>query len=231
MKLLPSLSALLLMTLTAAAHADSMYSTAASFAAATNDMTDVTFNGLAPWGLAFESNGFTTGGASFSASGLSVMTVVDSQLVGLPAAAGDVLTFSYLGPTSLTIDLPASTSVAFDFGNLVCLDSPLTITLSDGYSTTIPNGQAVTTGSLDFVGFTSGSAITSVTLTMGDGLGSEVLDDVEYGKTVSAAASTPEPGSLLLAATGMVGAAGALYSASKRQMLVEERKSEEQMLG
>jgi len=134
--------------------------------------------------------------------------------------------FSYLGPDSLTIEVPASNSVAFDFGSLTCLQSPLTVTLSDGYSTTIPNGNALPSGTLDFVGFTSSTAITSITLSLADGLGSEVLDDVEYGKTVSAVASTPEPGSLLLAATGMVGAAGALYSAGKRQLPVEDKTTD-----
>lgn len=86
---------------------------------------------------------------------------------------------------------------------------------TDGYGTTISatlNGAVVETVTAesyrsdgrDFFGF-SGSALDGITVSVaGDGLA--VIDDLQFN--VLAAAAVPEPGSLAVLATGVLGAAG-----------------------
>jgi hypothetical protein len=116
-------------------------------------------------------------------------------------------------PSDLLVTLPsAETALGFDFASLYA-DDTATITLSDGSVQTVALPGAGGSGNpgdfsgLEFFGVTAPGGITSVDISLAAGTYGVVLTDLSYG---TAATATPEPGTLLLLGSGLVGLVGAV---------------------
>jgi hypothetical protein len=187
-----------------------IYSARSSFNAASTGNTIITFNGIAAPGsfVLFGVNGSTTlSGVTFTASGGNALFIVDLGFAPTiyntgSASAGGVLSSQnqISAPAILTIALPSPvTALGFDtntFPNAV-----VTVTLSDGeilsYTTIGSTGQ--------FFGFTTSVGITSLILSEPTNRAVAILniDDFTFGQ----ASAVPEPTTLLLLSTGLLGLA------------------------
>jgi PEP-CTERM motif len=186
-------------------RADSVYTDLAAFNAATHGNTTITFNGIAPPGdFVPEASPFTLGGASFSSS--SDLFVIDPGFYGYTYANAGFLSSDYQVPDVLTVQVPNVTAVGFDFGGLFGATSPFMVTLSDGTTMTISSSGSIAEGTLAFVGFTTTTPITSIVITLPDAPEFNAVDNFVYG---SSGPTVPEPASLGLMLTGLLGAAGA----------------------
>jgi hypothetical protein len=109
--------------------------------------------------------------------------------------------------TQLAITLPpgGATAIGLDYGSFALNPSPFLFTLSTGESFTM---TPVPFDNLGFLGFTSTSPITSLTILDSQSAAQEVpvLGDFSFG-TATPAAGVPEPSSLALLGLGTVGLA------------------------
>jgi PEP-CTERM motif-containing protein len=187
-----------------AANADAIYTSESAFDAATSGLTVIGFDGLAPSG-SFTSYGagpLTLDGVSFTGNGS--MFVIDPGFYG-SSYSHQVLNSDYATSAVNTImaaSLPNVTAVAFDFGGL--LGGPVTfnVTLSDGFTTPITTSDSLSGGDLSFVGFTSSVPLTSISLDMPDAPNYNAVAEFTTG---TAGAPVPEPASLTLLATALIG--------------------------
>lgn len=175
-----------------------------SFQAATNSATTFGFGGIAP------DNSFVFSAAGFTVGGVNFVDSVDSFVIGANAGFGTYGVPFFSGQNTdgtvneVTVTLGAArTAFAFDFGSYLNTDLPILIALSTGdtFNTALP--AALNTPS--FIGFTSTVPITSLTLIQSTN-GSGGLDILDFTvATVNGGQSVPEPASLLLIATALVG--------------------------
>jgi hypothetical protein len=220
----PLLSAagfIILAASTLSAHADGLYTTQASFNAATTGGATVTFGSLITDNTANQVSppAITVGGVGFgidtSTSNGNLYEIGANYGSGHYGADATLSSqASTTGINNLVITLPTeetTISVLFNgFENLnsVFTPEPITITLSDGQSWTVADPAA--NGSYVFLGITANTPITSLELTDADVAGNTTLNVAQVQYADSAAAVTPEPSSLFLLGTGLLGFGGLL---------------------
>ena len=187
----------------AQSKADTVYTSLSSFNAATSGNTTITFNGIAaPGGFVAETSPATFAGATFSTT--SSLFVIDPGFYGFSYSNGGFLNADFQQPDVITVTLPSVTAVGFDFGGLFGATGPYLATLSDGFSTSLSSSGSAASDNLSFVGFTSSTPLTSITLTLPDAPEYNAIDNFVYASAV------PEPGTLVLLATGLLGVAGGI---------------------
>jgi len=211
----------LLAASTGSAHADILYTTQASFNAATTGDTTVTLDSLITDNTASQVSppAITVGGVDF---GIDTSTSNGSLYeIGAEYGSGHYgadATLSSQGstidPNNLTIMLPTGeTAVSILFNGFVNTSGvftadPITVVFSDGTSTILTDTAA--DGSYLFLGVTSATPITSIELTDPASGGDATLNVAQVQYASSTVAATPEPSSFFLLGTGLLGFGGVL---------------------
>jgi hypothetical protein len=191
----------------AESKADSVYTSQGAFNAAISSSTVITFDGIAASGSYVNyPTGVTLSGVTFTANN-ETLYIIDPayNLAPYPSA---FLSDQFSSPDIIMATLPSATAVGFDFGGLLGPTGPFVLTLSDGFSTTVSNDFSILGGSLGFVGITSSTPLTSITITMSDSPNYNAIDNFTYGTAANSV--VPEPETFVLMATGLAGAAGTL---------------------
>ncbi len=181
-----------------------VYTNRATWLAASSGVTNADFNGIAPSGsfIGYGSGPAVIQGLTFTSN--DSMFVIDPAYYGFPYPDG-FFNADYSVPNLVTVDLPGSyTSVGFDFGGLFTGGASFDVTLVGVGTFTVSATGSTQDGVLDFAGFTSTAAFSSVILSMPDVPSYNAVDNFAYGTAV------PEPSSIALLGSGLFALAGGL---------------------
>ncbi|MGD0787616.1 MAG: PEP-CTERM sorting domain-containing protein [Terracidiphilus sp.] len=198
-----------------AAMADDFYNSSTAFANATTGMTTVGFPSPGYGGYSHLSSPYEVGAITYSWASPTGINLNDAAYYlvvdGLPANSNNYVSIFGDPPAdTVMIAFPASTAFSIDLGGTVHPNEDVTVTLSDGYSFpyTANSFASDGVGGSAFLGFTSPTLLTSATVSLEDtaGYNQGTIDGVAYG-TAGTPGPVPEPDSLLLLATGMLGIA------------------------
>jgi hypothetical protein len=180
------------------AKADAIYANRGAFDAATGPQTIITFDGIAPAGgyASYLTGPLSLSGVTFTGNGQ--MFVIDPGNYGFTYPNGGFLNSDYItSGDTITATLPSVEAVGFDFGSLFTVSAPVSFnfTLSDGFTYSASSTSSTEGGALDFIGFTSTTPLTSITIDMPDIPDYNAIDNFTFAQSVNAA---PEPSSLAL---------------------------------
>jgi PEP-CTERM motif len=172
------------------------YTDQAAFNAATTGLTTYNFEGIAPAG-SFVPGDVTIGGVTFTGgSGLDFAIDANAGLGQYGASFFSGQSFNPgVDPSEVVCTLSGASAFGFVYADYADAGgTPFTVSLSDGSSFTLttPFDAGLETG---FVGFLSSTPITSVKF---DDAGA-AFDVIQFARSV------PEPGPLVLMATGLLG--------------------------
>jgi len=191
------------------------YTDVLSFDAAVLPTSNYNFEGIAPAG--FSSSGdATVGGATFTTNVSSNNEFVLDGGAGFGnynASFFSGQSANGVDPSEVVCRLSGTTAIGFTYGDYSDLGgTPFTVTLSSGDSFVLntPLNPGYDTG---FVGFVSDAPITSVTFA-DNGSGFDVINFSESSRPTP----VPEPGTLALITTGLLGTA---LLGRRRRMTVE----------
>jgi hypothetical protein len=182
-----------------------IYTSRAAWTAATSGVTTADFNGIASVGsyVSYGSGPAVIDGLTLTSN--DSMFVIDPAYYGFPYPDG-FFNADYNVPNIVTIALPGSyTAVGFDFGSLFSGGASFDVTLGALGPFTVVSTGSTQDGVLDFAGFVSTTSFSTVTLSMPDAPSYNSVDNFSYG-----GAAVPEPASIALLGSGLLGVAGIL---------------------
>jgi len=194
-----ALAAILCLLGTVSAKADTVFTSASDFAAATTGDTAITFTAPSP-------TGFTNVGATYTDAGTGTTFTVASGTIdvtgmnfyGAGTYSSDFLVGAsdgFGGPNTLTITLPSGDNAfGFDIGG-VFGGATLNVVLSDGsiFPITVPASFNTT-----FFGFTAPAGLTALSFST-SAFETFAITDAVIGST-----ATPEPDTILLLGVGVL---------------------------
>lgn len=182
-------------------QADTAYTSRAAFGAATAAQTIIDFNGIAGASSAvfYGTGPLTLSGVTFT--GNRSMFVIGENYYGTAYPDGGYLNSDYAasGTNTIVAALPlGTTAIGFDFGGLLGAPVTFSVTLSDGFTWSgSSNGAISPLAPLEFIGFTSSTPLTSITIDMPDAPRYNSIDNFTIASAV------PEPVSCALVITGL----------------------------
>lgn len=175
----------------------------AVLSAAPASATTIDFNGIAAANsfVNYNNGPLTLSGVTFTGDG--TIFVIDAGYYGSPYPNGGYLNIDYAGPVdTLNISMPGGVhNISFDFGGLFGGGiASAGVSINGGPATTITSSNSITgTSSLDHFSFSSGAAISTLTLTLPDTPIYNAIDNFSF------TAAVPEPSTWVMMILGFGG--------------------------